>query len=108
MVDRSASKMFVKMAFVYGGSLATIQKKKGKISFLSLNFHKSLFLVPKLSKLCFSSLNFAKHSIFVLLSMSVSLCHTWPNEVLMWYLTWTKLFIFKKKKRLMAKSYWSP
>ena len=28
MVDRSASKMFVKMASVYGGSLATVQKKK--------------------------------------------------------------------------------
>ena len=80
------------------GVLLQPSKKKGKLSFSSLKFHKSLFLVPKLSKVCFSSLNFAKHSIFVLLSMSVSLCHTWPNEVLMWYLTWIKLFIFKKKK----------
>ena len=28
MVDGNASKMFVKMASVYGGSLATFQKKK--------------------------------------------------------------------------------
>ena len=64
MVDRSASKMFVKMASVYGGSLATIQKKKVKILFSSLNFHKSLLLIPKLSKVWFSSLNFAKCSTF--------------------------------------------
>ena len=32
--------------------------------------------------------------------MSISLCHTWPNKVLTWYLTaWTKSFIFKKKKK---------
>ena len=32
MVDGSASKMFVKMASVYGGSLATVQKKKKPVN----------------------------------------------------------------------------
>ena len=43
MVDRSASKMFVKMAFVYGGSLATIQKKRVKYHFCLLTFTKVYF-----------------------------------------------------------------
>ena len=35
-----------------------------KISFSSLNFRKSSFFVPKLSKDCFSFLNFTKHYTF--------------------------------------------
>ena len=45
MVDRSASKMFVKMAFVYGGSLATIQKKKKRLKY---HFHPKTF-----TKVCY-------------------------------------------------------
>ena len=54
-----------------------------KISFPSLNFYKSSFFISKLLKICFSSLNFAKHSTQVFPSMSVSLCLIWLNGVLM-------------------------
>ena len=36
----------------------------GKISFSSLNYHKSSFFVPKVSKVLFSSLNFSKRTDF--------------------------------------------
>ena len=38
------------------------EKISGKMSFSSLSFHKNLFFVPKLLKVCFSSLNFVKCS----------------------------------------------
>ena len=36
----------------------------GKISFSSLNYHKSSFFVLKISKVLFSSLNFSKRTDF--------------------------------------------
>ena len=36
----------------------------GTISFLFLNFYKSLFFILKFSEVYFPSLNFAKHSTF--------------------------------------------
>ena len=45
--------------------------------------------------------------LFVFLSLSINLYHTWLNGVLIWYLTWTNYFIYKKNRHV-AKSYWYP
>ena len=72
-------------------------KLKVKISFSSLNFCKSLFFVPKHSKVCFLFLNFTKHSTF----SSFCLCplvYVLCGVTKYWRGNWLGInhFIFKK------------
>ena len=39
--------------------------------------------------------------IFIISSISVSLCSMWFNRVLIWYLTWTKLIYFLNYKHVL-------
>ena len=66
-----------------------------------LNFHKNSFFIPKLSKVYFWPLNFAKCSIFIIPFMS-----TWLIRVMTCYLTWTKPFYLKIYEHVAHNDSW--
>lgn len=69
--------------------------KQDKISFLSLNFHKSSYFFLKFLKVCFSALSFVKCSIFHPSIVSIILYFIWPKGMLTQHLTSTRSFYFK-------------